>query len=434
MRAVLLLAVAATAGATEAFACVRVVRVQAGTPSAPVIVLPAGYQLNLAPDHSVAAPGEYHVFISGPSGTAHATITWPGIAIADAIVDDLHLPLGGTPANGSASCDIPVQHPTERDAWSTLDVFSYPSETDLLIRVEHNHPARRAGWYLENPWTPGTARAMNNWIFAARLVLRDWGIHHQVAAAGKGSFAILGYESVNPLHLDYPPHWHLIDYLPGESGSPVPHYYMNDVGALILNKVQVLDQQNVIPNQILGPGQAMVYTDPDGSTRMATEIRGDGGLDLGPAPGDWLYSIVAGANGDFITSASVLKNGLLFAVVAVADDVARGILTISVTLAQGGQQPDEVHYYDPLTGAPLSSPMVLAALPYGMDDPNALDTGGAASSSSGNHRCGMGSALALMASVLLLARRAPWMRVAALAIGSGAAAGWRAFSGRLGVR
>lgn len=397
------------AEAGDAYACVRVVRAAVGEPSRPAVTLPAGYTLQPGADWDVVAPGEWHGFIAGPRGAARMRLEWPGVAIAAVIVGDRRLPMTGDPGAGSATVDVPVVASTWAATWSTLDVFSYPGEPDLQMRVEHNHPARRAGWYLEQPWSPTRARAMNQWIYAARTVLRDWGLHRAVAAAGAGRMSVLGYECVNPLHIDHPPHWHLIQYwpTPGNAGTLVPHYYFDDRGALVDNKVQTLFPRADQPDFRLGRGEPMVVRDPGGGVRFATRIRDDGGLDLGPAPGDWRYAIVAGPDGTFVDAARVLKAGALLATVAVTDDVARGLLTVRVTPA-GGAESIERRSYDPLTGLPRAAAPAADAPPvYGMADPNgapAPGTGGttaapglpAAVAEEDASGCGLGGAVALI--------------------------------------
>jgi hypothetical protein len=419
---ILLACAARVAGADLAFACIRVVRAQAGDPSAPALTLPAGYRLRTEAGSEVAAPGEYHVFISGPSGTAHVGISWPGIAIASVIEGDAYLPLAGDPANGATSCDVPVRHATMLDAWDTLDVASYLDEPDLAVRVDHNHPARRAGWYAQNPWPAAEARAAVVWTFAARTVLHDWGLPEQVTAAGAGHLSILGFESVNPLHLDYPPHWHLIQYWPGDTGSLIPHYYLDGSGAIASCKVQVLNLTQ--PDRFFSVGDAIVFADPDGGTRFATRIRDDGGLDLGTSPSQWTYAIIPGADGGFTASARILRDGQMFAAVAASDDVATGVTHVLIAFADGRTLPEEQHLYDPLTGVTRAS--AASAPAYGVDDPNA-PLGGSASGDA--RRCGIGSGLAL--ALALIALRAGWLRAAVSRVGSGAAAGWRVASTRL---
>ncbi|MBA2480119.1 MAG: hypothetical protein H0V44_05605, partial [Planctomycetes bacterium] len=366
MYAALLLAGNAVAG-EAAYSCLRVVRAQAGTPSNPSIALPGGYSLERGSGYEVPSPGEFHAFIRGPRGNPHVSISWPGVAIAAVIVDDTYLALRGDPGSGSISCQVPVTKSSLRNAWSTFDVFSYPGEDDLLIRVEHNHPARRAGWYLENPWLTGQPRAMVNWIFSARIALRDWRIHQRVGDQGKGSFGILGYESVNPLHIDNPPHWHLIHYLPGDAGTQVPHYYMDGGGRLVSNKVEIIQPTSSSPpTRVFGPEESVIFRDADGSQRYVTAIRSDGGLDLGERDGEWLYSIIPSSRGDFIVSARILRHGQSWAEIATTDDVAYGVLTIRTRMADGTFVADEVHLYDPLTGKPRSRSSNSGPPAYGM--------------------------------------------------------------------
>jgi len=147
---------------TVSYACIRVVRKEPGTPSVPKIALPAGYSLVTKGSYSAASRAEYYVFLKGPKSLAKgARIDWPGIEI-EAVLhrhDRLKLRRAGK----AVLCDIPVRASSLRAAWGTLEVWSHLSERALPIRIEHNHPDRRAGRYAEGPWVAGQAAACVNY-------------------------------------------------------------------------------------------------------------------------------------------------------------------------------------------------------------------------------------------------------------------------------
>ena len=126
---------------------------------------------------------------------------------------------------------------------------------------------------------------------------------------------------------------------------------MDERGRTVSNSIRVFGQRE--RNRVAGPRDPMVYTDPTGATRLAIDIRPDGGVDLGPAPGRWTYSIRAGDDGRFDRAVLVWRRGEAWIRVAVADDTARGVMTIRVGPPDGGEPTlVETHRYDPLTGRP----------------------------------------------------------------------------------
>jgi len=344
---------------TVSYACIRVVRKSPGTPSRPKIALPAGYSLVTKGNYSAASRAEYYVFLQGPKGLAKgARIGWPGIEI-EAVLhrhDRLKLRRAGK----AVLCDIPVPAASLRAAWGTLETWSHLSERALPIRIEHNHPDRRAGRYAEGPWAAGQAAACINYLIACRQILHDWGLHRQIQAEKLGNLSLMGFESNNPLHGDWPAHWHLIYYWPPPAepgkdrylGSQVPHFYMNEKGQTISNSIHIFGSQG----RLAKAGDPMIFTDPNGKVRFAIDIRRDGGVDIGPAAGNWTYSIVAGdERGRFTQSVRVLRRGKQWVRVAARDDTAAGVMTVRVDPLDGAGKPSlETYRYDPLTGRLLA--------------------------------------------------------------------------------
>nr|MBA3687177.1 hypothetical protein [Planctomycetota bacterium] len=255
-------------------------------------------------------------------------------------------------------CAVALDAPSARAAWPTLEIHSHLDEADLPIRIEHNHPDRRAGWFLERPWVDGAARATVNWILAARTMLHDWGIHHRLAAARTGRIQLMGFESNNPLHLDSPPHWHLIHYLPGADGtithdapgSQVPHFYLDERGRIVANAEYIM----AMPERCrrLGPGEAMRFAQRDGAPLFSLVISAGGGLRVLGAHGQPLYELIgAESDGDARNAVSIRRGSesAPFAVVRAIDDTSQGELRLQVARADG-HSSDECWRYDPLIG------------------------------------------------------------------------------------
>ncbi|MBA2479303.1 MAG: putative Ig domain-containing protein, partial [Planctomycetes bacterium] len=362
-----LLACTVDLAAATGYACIRVVRSDPGFPSAPTISVPAGYSLVTSSGYAVASEAEYFVFIQGPSGTARGvTVSWPGIPISAVIWNDTRLSVRSVSAGRDRLiCDVPVTANSLRNAWPTFEVHSFFDESNLNLRVEHNNQYRRAGWYAERPWVSGQARSVVNYLFAARLAMRDWGQHNRIAAAGAGRMALLGFESNVPLHIDHPPHLHIILYLPtsNNAGTKVSHYYMDDLGLIRSNKIQVLQRPD-LGDQFQGVGQPMDHTDTSGRVWLTTTIRPDGGLSLGPNRSSVAYALVPGdASTGSTRSVLVLRGGTTWARVTTTDDTITGILTTRADFTDGRVAQTSTSYYDPLTGAPLSAPAPMRAAP-----------------------------------------------------------------------
>ncbi len=366
---VFLLALACrTAEAVDAYACLRVVREDPGFPSSPTITLPSGYSLVSYGDYSCASEAEYYVFVRGPKGTATGvTASWPGVRIGTVIWNRSRLALRSiSSSRDRVTFDLPVQAASLRDAWTTFEVKSYLNESNLALRVEHNDQYRRAGWYADTPWVRGQAQAVINYLYASRLIMRDWGIHHRMAAANAGRMSLLGFESNDPLHFDYKPHLHIIMYLPTtrNAGTRVPHFYMDGLGRFYANKIQVLERSD-LGDQYLYAGQPMTYVDRANKVWMAATIRSDGGLDLGPNAGTVAYSMVPDdASTGSVRSVRVLRKGVLWARVTASNDTTGGVITTRINFFDGVTAAQvSTTWYDPLTGAPRTSAYALRAAP-----------------------------------------------------------------------
>jgi hypothetical protein len=350
-----------------AYSCIRVVRADPGFPSVPTMSLPAGYSLVSYADYACASEAEYCIFLQGPLGTATGVrITWPNVPISAVIWNGTRLTIRPVSSSADIACDVPVQAAILRDAWTTFDLSSYFNETDLDVRIEHNSQYRRAGWYADNHWVVGQAHAAVNYQFACRQIMRDWGVHHQIAAANAGKMSILGFESWDPIHFDYPPHFHLIMYLPtaNNAGTKVPHFYMDALGRIYADKVQVLGHPE-LGDQYSYVGQPVTYVDTTSHVWMAATIRGDGGLDLGPDASTVSYSMVPDdATNGSVVAVRILKGGAPWARVTTLDDPLAGILTVRVDFSDGVTASQaSTSYYDPLTGRPLTSAYAVRAAP-----------------------------------------------------------------------
>jgi hypothetical protein len=325
------------------------VRAAPGEPQTPAIELPPGCRFcEPAQTYSFASPGEYCTFFQGQTRAARIRIRWPGVPVLAVVHRHERLPL--TRHGELVETDVPLSSATLRDAWDTLEVWSHLDEKHLPLRIEHNHPDRRAGYYYQNPWVGEQARACINYLIASREILHDWGLHHAIADAGLGTISLMGFESNNPLHGDAPPHWHWIYYWPTEAGSQVPHLYIGPQGRTLSNNVWVFAREDL--KRTAGPDDPMIFRDPSGKEWFAIDIRRDGGVNIEPSFGCRPYAIVAGPDGRFDNSVIVRRDGRDWLEVSAGDDTATGRLSLHLRDVSSGSATSQTHLYDPLTGTP----------------------------------------------------------------------------------
>ena len=345
------------------YSLIRIVRTQPGEPSQPTIVLPKPFALHTTGNFEWASRAEYYVYVTGPKREAKGVkIRWLGVKVAAVIVGDKRL--GLSREGDQVRVDIPVRHGrladlkgVAHDAWNTLEVWSFHHEKNLQIQVPHNDPDRAAGVYAKQPWVSSQAQSALHFVFAGREVIRDWKLHHELAAEEKSFVELMGFETNNPLHGDAPAHWHLCIFWPDNRQTPnavmcIPHFYLDGSGRVISNGFSTYGppspgQPSKWHQSDLGPGEPALYKDRSGKVRMAITIRNDGGIDLGPDAEAVSYSILPDKDGT-----TILRRGKPWRRVRVEDDVKKGMMTVSVTSqTHGSEKPRvEVHRYDPLTG------------------------------------------------------------------------------------
>jgi hypothetical protein len=325
----------------------RVVRAVAGTPSRPLVKLPAGYEVVPGTQYDVASRAEYYTFVRGPRADAiDVEVDWPGTPIAAAVWHKSRLPLTRLATDGTrVGLKVPVTAPSTTAIRSTLEIWSYPGTTPgAQLRVEHNHPDRAVSWWAERPWKDGETRSVLHQIYAAERILADSGLAAGAAARGH-FFAVQGFETANTLHLDNPPHWH-ISYIPGSTWSAVPvyipHFWIDTQGRNFYNGMDVTGKGR----SRFYAGDPAVIRLPDDRPVVTLTIRYDGGLDIQP-PGGPVYSIVGDEQG-LTEGVTILKDGNPWSWISVTDDTDDGYLKIWEPIR--GRTCLTTRSYDPLTG------------------------------------------------------------------------------------
>jgi hypothetical protein len=347
----------ASAQATT-YAAFRVVRGRAGEPEAPAVTLPAGYEIVPGAQHSVASRAEYYTFVRGPRRPdgIEVGIRWPGVTVRTVVHQERHLELRRDPADPDRyRFRLPMTQTSVNANQPTIQVWSYPDiSPGMYYRVEHNHPDRAAGPWTTVAWPAGPVRTVNHLLVAGYAICRDSGMVASAAAKGH-RFALMGFETNNPLHADDPPHWHLSYNSGPDFGSPThnTHFWLDEQGRTFYNGMDVTGMGR-LRHHVGDPAPVYDFVGGANGGRgnlvVTFTIRADGGLDIEPAGGP-AYAIAAGRDGGLLDEVTVLRSGRPWLRVATTDRVDDGVLTARVTgLLRAAESRTLVYRYDPVTG------------------------------------------------------------------------------------
>ena len=170
----------------------------------------------------------------------------------------------------------------------TLYAHSILREDGITLRVEENDIGRCAGKYEKDTYPQTQIDASVHYTFAAREVLRHMGIGKYLHDNNLGYILLLGFETCNELHPDYPPHWHLIFRWPYFCGSQAPHIYIDKEGKMESNVTYIDGISGVCRKYQTLEWCKMV--DMYGADVMAFRLMEDGGMEL-TSPGGNTYKI-----------------------------------------------------------------------------------------------------------------------------------------------
>ncbi|MBU2669002.1 hypothetical protein KOI35_36370 [Actinoplanes bogorensis] len=337
--------------AADFYASFRVVRAEPGLPQTPEIVLPPGYAFVPGNQYRAASRAEYLQFIQGPRSDAGipVTVRWPGQTISVVVAGERRLPLRRD--TDAVTFTLPVYRATPAADSPTVQVWSHLSTpaTGLYWHVEHNAADRAAGYWSTAAWPSGETAAVITWMTASQAVLDDSGLIAE-ARRRKHFYALMGFETNNPIHQDNPPHWHM-SYYPGPTmgaaKATVPHFWVDKVGRTFYNGQDVQGSGRT-PYRA---GQPAPIRDAEGTVVVTTTIRTDGGLDIDPPTGP-RYSIVSPA-ADFTAPALILRDDNPWRTVSTSDDIVTGRLITEVRAITGKPRHRRDLRYDPLTGVLL---------------------------------------------------------------------------------
>ncbi|WP_428153537.1 hypothetical protein [Brevundimonas sp.] len=246
--------------------------------------------------------------------------------------------------------------PLSDDAVNAGEFHTNIVEPGMVLRFEHDDPARRAGAYSDAPAPLLQRQAADTLSFAQREVVRELGLGLAVERQGLGKILIMGFDTNLPHgHTDAPAHMHMHMRWPDNAGTQIAHYYIDGRGLLVRNQVgiQFLDA----PQRTFGLGQTFTTIDRHGGPVYSHTITQEGWLTL--ADGMGRSCLVRPIETGFQSGAIVACAGAADRRIHVQDDLENGLLRVKTN------QIEEVFRYDPDTGKLLSADEAPSESPSG---------------------------------------------------------------------
>lgn len=232
----------------------------------------------------------------------------------------------------------------------SLNVHTMLSEPGITLRVEQNDVHRVGAHYSGTPWPAMQIDAALHYCFAAREIFRFSGLGRYLNENRLGYMLLLGFETNNPHHPDFPPHWHIVFRWPHFCGSPAPHIYMDDQGGNVANKVY-LDAMPGVSGEFHA-GEPFLFKDYRGGDILSLTVEHDGGLHFRFTDGTTYQLARYDARGGIF----IRRNGAPFGRVRCTNDIVSGAMSVLCE----GEHPSLASYaetirYDPVSGGFLSS-------------------------------------------------------------------------------
>ena len=224
----------------------------------------------------------------------------------------------------------------------TLYTHTILRENGLTLRIEQNTLSRCTGKYSKETYPALQIQAAHHYMFAMREIAHALSLPEYLSEKHLGYLLILGFETCNTIHTDFPPHWHLIYRWPYFCGSQAPHIYLGDQGEMTSNILYIDGIRGVCREY--APGEWCHFVDMYGADLMAFCITDEGGMCVTKPNGD-MYTMLPYQEGQ--------------GVVVTRNDVPWGTVQVTVSDSEGKAQVDwrsdysfhEQISFDPLTGS-----------------------------------------------------------------------------------
>lgn len=259
---------------------IRLIKENPGMYGTPEIVIESDFNVTLLNGgiHKEESQSEYFFFVEyeekndSEDAIIGFRIKWPGCSVREVICEENLIPF--TFENSLYHFEIDVAGFTGKT--KTLYIHSRFFEPGMTIRIEQNHPHRVAGKYKNISWPQTQFDAAQHYMYASRIALLALNIPDYLVENQLGYVALLGFESNNPVHGDFPPHWHLIFRWPNYAGSQAPHIYLNEKGENTHNIVYIDGIPGV--KRTHEPEEWCYFKDMYARDAFAMKVCADGGL------------------------------------------------------------------------------------------------------------------------------------------------------------
>jgi len=238
----------------------------------------------------------------------------------------------------------------------------------LPVYIKHNWKIRQDGPYRSKSYPEVETRAVLNYLVAAREALRLMGgTGPKEIKSFAGDITLMNFEvACSREHDDYPPHFHVMLWVPGYAGSEIPHFYLDMVGKIVHNRLDIITEseghKSPQLNRVIGqkqaragvyePGKPCRLFDLEGRLALELTVTPEGGLLLSSGKTDGRYLLIGDTLG--AGDAVLLKQDeTALARAKVSDDAEHGETTVTVEYLKDGAITRTVRQrieYDPFTG------------------------------------------------------------------------------------
>jgi len=348
----------ALSAAEPVFLTIKAVKAAAGRGTAPP-VLEVLSHADLWRERNCATwngENDWETFFTITADTTDAPLprlamTCPGVEIARVIVGHTDVAFEG------AGARVEFDAVADRSAGTLIsNTLPDPMGTGWPIGIYHNWRIRAGGPYALSPYPEAEARAVLNYLLAAREALRRMGgIGPRDQRPFEGTLNLLSFEvACGRGHNDFPPHVHIMLYVPGYTpGSQVPHFYMDARGRIVRNGFTELGAADSKRSGVYMPGDVCRLVDRKGMTGLECTITPEGGLVLRQQPGEGGFLLIGDDVAGPAEKVWVVHHGAKVAAATSSDDAGAGVMTATVENFENGARVSAITQtmrYDPFTG------------------------------------------------------------------------------------
>ncbi|MCX6900289.1 MAG: hypothetical protein NT105_16530 [Verrucomicrobia bacterium] len=366
----LLIAPLIAAGAESVYLTVKAVKSEPTRCTAPptLSVLSHAERWHERKGDTWSGENDWEVFFTLTADTTNSpprlAMTCPGVKVARVIVG--HTNVKFTISGDRVEFDAVVDR---SNGMLINNSLADPMGGGLPIGLYHNwrmrtNPdaqgrVRGCGPYNGRRYPATEAMAVSNYLLGAREALRHMGgMGPRDTRSFDGNIVLLSFEvACGRAHNDFPPHVHIMLYVPGYTpGSQVTHFYMDERGRIVSNSFTELGVKDSKHAGNYGPGDVCRMFDLKGNLGIECVISKEGGILLRKKPGADEYLLIGDGQAGAAGRVWVMLRGRKIAACTSDDNAERGIMTAVVELLEEDKSARTIRQmlcYDPFTGRVL---------------------------------------------------------------------------------